>query len=117
MKANKEEVASFLKDARSLIDAGEVLIVKRTINLQDIADIGLTMKGVKQELCDLTEDNYSKGPELDRDFPGDIWVFGKKIIDQEVYIKLKIDKMGKNTKLTCISFHIAKYKIDYPYKE
>ncbi len=88
MNTNKEDVAKFLKDAKSLISKGDVLIVKRSINLQDIADIGLSMGGVKQELLDLSAEDYSNGPEPDRDFPGEVWVFGKEILGHEVYIKI-----------------------------
>jgi len=117
MNISKEDVAKFLKDAKSLIAKGNVFIAKRSINLQDIVDIGLTMGGVKQELLGLTVENYSKGPEPDRDFPGEIWVFGKEILNHEVYIKIKIDQEVEHKELTCISFHIAEYKLDYPFRD
>ena len=109
MTTNKEDVAKFLKNAKSLISNGDVFIAKRTTNLQDIVEIGLSMDGVKQELLDLSVEDYSKGPEPDRDFPGEIWVFGQEILGNEVYIKLKIDQ--EDERLTCISFHIAKYEL------
>jgi hypothetical protein len=62
-------------------------------------------------------EEYSKGPEPDRDFPGELWVFGKEILGHEVYIKMKIDRQDEMEELTCISFHIAKYKLNYPFKE
>jgi len=117
MITSKEEVAKFLKAAKSLIAYGRVIFAKRSINLQDIVDIGLTMEGSRQELLSLTVEEYSKGPEPDRDFPGDIWVFGKEILGHEVYIKMKIDRQDEMEELTCISFHIAKYKLNYPFKE
>ena len=117
MTTNKEDVAKFLKNAKSLISNGDVFIAKRTTNLQDIVEIGLSMDGVKQELLDLSVEDYSKGPEPDRDFPGEVWVFGKEILGHEVYIKIKIDQRAKHKKVTCISFHIAKYELENPLKD
>ena len=116
MNANKEEIVEFLKEAKSLIAKGKAGIAKRSKNLQDIVNIGLTMKGVRQELLDLSLEDYSKGPEPDRDFPGEIWVFGKEINGHEVYIKMKIDRQDELETFTCISFHIANNKLDYPLK-
>lgn len=117
MDAQKEEVASFLKEAKSLISDGKILLVRRSVNLQDIADIGLTFDGCTKELLSLTIEDYSSGPEPDRDYPGEIWIFGKLILGYEVYIKLKIDRAEQFKQATCISFHIAEYPLKYPYKE
>jgi len=117
MGTQKDAVAEFLKDAKSLIADGKFYIARRLINLQDIVDICLTFDGCKQELLSLSVEDYSSGPEPDRDYPGEIWVFGRQILDHEVYIKLKIDRTEKYEQATCISFHIAKYPLKYPYKE
>jgi len=45
-----------------------------------------------------------------------IWVFGKKIDDKEVYIKVKIAQVGTDKIAKCISFHIAEYPLSYPFK-
>ena len=113
MNTSKEDVARFLKEAKTLIVKDEWLVVRRSVNLQDIADIGLDLTGVKNELLGLSSEDYSQGPEPDRDFPGEIWVFGQEILGNEVYIKLKIDQ--EDERLTCISFHIAKYELNYPF--
>lgn len=116
MSTEKDDVAEFLKHAKALIADGSVVVVRRRINLQDIAEIGLTIGGCKQELLSLSTEHYSSGPEPDHDFPGDVWVFGKDILDHEVYIKLKIDSTERARQLTCISFHIAKHPMDFPFK-
>jgi len=107
-------VESFIEIAKGLVLSGDWWLVKRTINLQDLADIGITFAGVRSELLELTVEDYSIGPEPDRDFPGEVWVFGRIILENEVYIKLKTDEA--NSRLTVISFHIANYPIEYPYR-
>jgi hypothetical protein len=56
----------------------------------------------------------SKGPEPDKDKPGDIWIFGKEIEGKEVYIKLKIAIVGEVRIAKCISFHIANFPLSFP---
>ena len=114
MCTTRKDTESFIEQAKGLISTGDWLLVKRTVNLQDIADIGITFAGVRSELLDLAVENYISGPEPDRDFPGEVWVFGKMILGKEIYIKLKIDQ--SSSRLTVISFHIANYPIDYPYR-
>ena len=60
--------------------------------------------------------DYCKGPQPDKDRPGDIWVFGKEIAGSEVYIKLKIAQAGTHKIAKCISFHAAEYPLGCPYK-
>ena len=46
--------------------------------------------------------------------PGDIWEFGKVINGVEVYIKLKIADAACERIAKCISFHKAKFPLDFP---
>ena len=59
---------------------------------------------------------YCKGPEADRDRPGELWFFGKVIQDKGIYIKLKIADADGIKIAKCISFHIAEYPMSFPYK-
>lgn len=43
-----------------------------------------------------------------------MWVFGKDIKGQEVYIKISLGQ--ENTNTICVSFHIAEYKMNYKFK-
>jgi len=44
-----------------------------------------------------------------------MWVFGKTIKEKEVYIKIT---MGvKDNSVICISFHLARHKMNYPLKQ
>jgi hypothetical protein len=43
----------------------------------------------------------------------DFYEFGLSINDKEVYIKLSTG--GENKRVDCMSFHIAEYKMNYPF--
>jgi hypothetical protein len=45
---------------------------------------------------------------------GEMWVFGKNVKGQEVYIKIMLGQPGRST--ICISFHIAEHPLNYPFK-
>ncbi len=92
-------------------------IVSRRENIKALAALGLTKKNCKDEILSLSVSDYCKGPEPDKDKPGNIWVFGKKIGGKEVYIKLKIAVVGKERVAKCISFHIANFPLSFPLRE
>jgi hypothetical protein len=43
-----------------------------------------------------------------------MWVFGKEVRGKEIYIKMSMG--NENNPAICISFHIAEFSINYPYK-
>ncbi len=63
----------------------------------------------------LSAKNYFAGPTEDAFDPNSPpnWEFGMKIKGKKVYIKINMGKPQK--RVMCISFHIAEYKITYPY--
>lgn len=68
-----------------------------------------------ERLKELTIGNYSETKfDMDNDRPPLLFVFGKMIEDNLVYIKLKI-KGEKNKKILCVSFHFAERPMDFPY--
>lgn len=69
-----------------------------------------------QVLDTLTAEDYSEGPKPE-DWYGskEMWVFGKQVKDEEVYIKITLGMPGTNT--ICISFHIAEHPMKYPLKK
>ncbi|MBQ9608998.1 MAG: hypothetical protein IJV15_06080 [Lachnospiraceae bacterium] len=70
---------------------------------------------VANQLKELKTENYSETLiDKDDDKPPLLFVFGKDIKGKQVYIKLKI-KGDTNKRILCISFHYAKYKMDFPY--
>lgn len=62
----------------------------------------------------LTVNDYSSGPDKDRDKPGFVWIFGKVIDSKMFYLKIKIKK---DVLVLCISFHNAQYDINFPHKQ
>jgi len=66
-------------------------------------------------LDELTVEDYCEGP-LPEDWYGSkhMWVFGKVIKGNEIYIKITLGADGSNT--LCISFHIAEHPMVYPFK-
>jgi hypothetical protein len=59
--------------------------------------------------------DYSEGPIEDLLNKGTpLWVFGKKIKGQEIYIKITMGISGAQT--ICSSFHISQYEMKYPFK-
>lgn len=116
MRAKKEEIGEFLKEFKRIATKGRGLdIVNRGENLSTLARLGLTKKNCKDEILSLSVLNYSDGPLNDKDRPGNIWIFGKKIMNNEVYIKLKIAATNKVEIAKCISFHVAQHPMNYPF--
>jgi len=59
--------------------------------------------------------DYVEGPVIDvLNKQGEMWVFGKDVKGREVYIKITLGYEGGQT--ICISFHIAKHPMEYPFK-
>lgn len=60
-------------------------------------------------------EDYSQGP-LDEKMHGilPMWIFGKQLKNKEVYIKISMGR--ENSKVVCISFHVAEYPMNYPFK-
>jgi len=91
-------------------------VVNRRENIDTLARMGLTKRNLKEEIMTLSVENYCQGPEPDRDKPGVIWVFGKQIGAEEIYIKLKLAQVGSEKIAKCISFHAADFPLCYPYR-
>jgi hypothetical protein len=63
----------------------------------------------------LKAEDYLKGPVVDElNRLGEMWAFGKDVKGREVYIKIMI--VGTTSQTICISFHLAEYPLEYPFK-
>lgn len=63
----------------------------------------------------LQAEDYVEGPVIDvLNKEGEMWVFGKDVKGREVYIKITLG--NENGQTICISFHIAEYSLEYPFK-
>ena len=113
----REQVHTFLIEFKKAVTKGSgVQLVPRLDTITTLSHLGITKKNLEEILLTLSVNNYSKGPDPDRDKGGEIWVFGKQIRGYEIYIKLKVAKVSESKIAKCISFHIAKYPIKYPHK-
>ena len=99
------ELFTFLEEAKRLIRCGHYDFVPRAKNRDSLARCGLTYKDAKEELLDLTADDYHKGPKQDFDRPGTVWEFKKRVGDRMFYIKLKSVQVDGQDILRCLSFH------------
>jgi hypothetical protein len=114
--STEKEVNKFLKDFKTKMGIWDVLFRdERGKNAQTLAVLELTPNGRKVILESLTPKEYSQGPLEEKLYGGsDMWVFGKIIKKQEVYIKITLGAMGAS--VICISFHLAAHKMNYPLK-
>ena len=111
-KSNNSDVSSFLAKAKKLLSKGNYVFVPREKNMQALSEHGLTIKDAKNEMLELSADDYYKGPKKDFDpsQTGDIWEFKKDIDGELFYVKMKIQAVGGKDILKCLSFHKAEYQ-------
>ncbi len=109
-------VLEFLEDFKTKMKIWDIIFMDNsTKNIQALLQLEITPAMRKKIINDLTPGDYSEGPVPDRQFVGnDLWVFGKEVKQQEVYIKITLGYAGKA--VICISFHTAEYPMKYPLK-
>jgi hypothetical protein len=112
-----QDVRDFLLEFKQVATAGSGIdIVPRAETRPTLARLGLTRVNLEEILLGLSVTDYCQGAEPDRDRPGNVWIFGCEIEGHEVYIKLKIAQAGEKRIAKCISFHIARYPLEYPHR-
>ena len=127
IKSEKKQVVEFLLELHRIVDSKDFDLNKHFFLSRKpkeemcfstkfaMADLDYDNSDVIERLRELTVADYSQTLfDRDDDNPPLLFVFGKSINGREVYIKLKI--RGEETKrILCVSFHYAKYKMNYPY--
>ena len=115
--ASKTELEGFLKDFKQKLGFWGLLIRSdRDKNFKTMTALEYSFNDVKKELSGLEIVHYAKGPLKDTLYrDADMWVFGKLIQGQEVYIKITMGQPGD--KVLCISFHFSEETLIYPYKK
>lgn len=79
-------------------------------------DLEITLIYRESVLKELNINDYNEGPKRENLYGGaDMWVFGKLVKGQEVYIKITLGFAG--AQVICISFHVAEHKMKYPLKK
>lgn len=111
----KDEVQQFLNQFKEKIKVfGTIFRDDRGKNLQTLAELEITPMYRESVIVNLEVKDYSEGPLIDTlNQCGEMWVFGKDVKGQEVYIKITL---GKGLSAICISFHIAEHPMNYPFK-
>ena len=92
--ATKEEVQSFLNQMKEKIKVfGIIYRDDRGKNAQTLVDLEITPKYRDTVIINLEVQDYSEGPVIDTlNQCGEMWVFGKDVKGQEVYIKITLGK-------------------------
>ena len=106
MIATLAEIQKFLNDFHQKVEVFDILFWdERDKNNDSLHQLEITANERKDE-----------GPirNILNRF-GDLWVFGKDVKGQEVYIKICYGLPNRST--ICISFHIAEFPMNYPYKK
>ena len=115
--ATKEEVNRFLREFKTKLKIWDIIYRDdRGKNTETLLQLEITPHERKKIIENIETRDYSEGPLEEKLYGGSpMWIFGKMVKKQEVYIKIT---MGKpNNSVICISFHIAEYPMNYPLKE
>jgi len=109
------DVEVFLSDFKTKLLIWDILYLDRKKNTQSLIDLELRPIDRTEVLKTLKAIDYAEGPLDDTMLNGaDMWVFGKTIKGEEVYIKITLG--NTDSKVICISFHIAEHPMNYPLK-
>ena len=112
----KEQVEDFLKSLKEKIKVFDIIFRDdRGKNLQTLATLEITPTYRKEVVLSIESEDYVEGPIVDTlNKMGEMWVFGRNVKKQEVYIKIMPGRPNSST--ICISFHIAEHPLNYPFK-
>jgi len=107
------KVVCFLKEFKSIAASSGIQVIPRRINNEALIYLEITRTIRDDIILSLEPNNFCKGPQPDRDMPGELWFFGSTISGKEIYIKLKIADAGGVKIAKCLSFHAAEHKLRY----
>ena len=98
----------FLKEAKQRVKDKKLDFVPTRKNRRSRQKYGISILEIEDTILKLTPGDLYKGPEIDRDCPGEIlWIFKRGTASCEdilFYIKLKFRERDKE-EIVCISFH------------
>lgn len=115
--ATREEVEAFLNRFHTKLKIYNIIFRDdRGKNTQALIELEITPAYREEVIKSITTNDYSEGPIIDTlNQYGEMWVFGKDVKKQEVYIKIAYGFPNSST--ICISFHKAERSIKYPFKK
>ena len=104
-----DEIKAFLQDFKTKPGIwGVVFRDDRGKNARALLELDITPAYRERVLRELQVTDYHEGPKRETLYGGaDMWVFGKIIKGQEVYIKITLGFAG--AQVICISFHVAEH--------
>ena len=80
MNQEKEKaVGRFLLEFKTVARRRGVHFIPREAFIETLTVLGITRGICYDELLSLSVEDYCQGPEEDRDRPGEVWVFGKRL--------------------------------------
>ena len=87
----------------------------RDKNKRTLLELDFDVSKLRKILENLEIEDYVEGPVSDTLYRiSPMWIFGKEIKGQEIYIKISMG--NENDKVLCISFHFAEFTLIYPLK-
>lgn len=110
----EKHVLQFLREFKSLVDQNGLTVKDRLKNQKDLLEMGLTSRQRLEIILSLSVQDYCAGPKEDIYEPGQLWIFGKHVDGEEVYIKLKIAEFRGEEFAVCYSFHKSEFPLSYP---
>jgi hypothetical protein len=112
----KEEVSRFLQDFKLKLGIwGIIYRDDRFKNGQTLLTLDIIPAKRTEIIKSIEVKDYCDGPIEEKLYGGsEMWVFGKSINEQEVYIKVTMGIAGRQ--VICISFHLAERPLNYPLK-
>ena len=112
----KEEVQAFLNQFHAKMKIYGILYRDdRGKNQKTLEELEIVPSFRKVVIENLEVEDYVQGPVIDKlNRLGEMWVFGKDVKGNEVYIKISLGV--PNSRTICISFHKAEHKMSYPFK-
>ncbi len=114
---SRDEIVGFLNLFKGCLDIDLYDIKDREKNLQALIDLGITPQERKEILLGLTPEDYHAGPKPDdTDETKEVWEFGARTGNSEIYIKLRVVKIASRNIYRALvwSFHPAEYPMTYP---
>jgi hypothetical protein len=108
--ASQDDVEQFLRKLKVKLKVFGVVYIDRDKNAQTLLDLDLLSKDRDEVLQQLNVKDYCEGP-LDETMHGSgkMWVFGKQVSNQTIYIKITLG--AKDSSAICVSFHIAEHAL------
>ncbi len=113
--SDPHEIANFLRQMKDKVGVFDIVFLDRPKNFQTLVELEITPAERRDTIMDLETRDYYRGP-LSEDWHGahEMWVFGKEVKGKEIYIKICLG--APNSRVVCISFHIAEYPLTYPFQ-